>query len=137
MRKRRFVIRTIKSGRVKIYGRIFKPSSRWLEYDGRLDGQRWTFGLYWKLSGQNDQGLTWEMLPYVALWGSKEAYWAAIDNERWSTYRESPISPAAVHGEDGVWYYPWVIWYAVSENVNENQQPGPHPGTIDTHRRQQ
>ena len=52
------MIRTIRNGQVKINGRIFKPDRRWMEYDGRLDGMRYTFGLYW--SGQR-------MLPFVQL----------------------------------------------------------------------
>ena len=46
MRKRNFVIRTIRNGQVKINGQIFRPEEMWMPYDGRLDGMRYVFGLY-------------------------------------------------------------------------------------------
>ena len=102
MSKRRFVIRTIKNGQVKIYGRVFKPSEQWLEYDGRLDGQRWAFGLYW--NGD-------KMLDFVELWGTEEAYIAAYKDETWEAYCKAwPIMPGCIQDENGVWTYPWATW---------------------------
>lgn len=45
--RRNFVCRKIRNGRVRIYGRWYYPSERFTKYDGRLDGSRWRFGLYW------------------------------------------------------------------------------------------
>lgn len=103
MSKRRFVLRTIKNGQVKIFGRVFKPTDKWLEYDGRLDGTRWAFGLYW-------QGDT--MLPFVELWGTEEAYIAAYDDETWEDFCEAnAFSPDMVYSvELRNWYYPWATW---------------------------
>lgn len=103
MRKRRFVIRTIKNGQVKIFGRVFKPTDKWLKYDGRLDGQRYAFGLYW--SGD-------EMLPFVELWGLEEAYRSASDDEAWKNYCKSHSYPPDVVYDEKLhgWYYPWATW---------------------------
>jgi hypothetical protein len=60
--KRRFVLRTIKDGRVRIFGKTYAPVERTVPYDGRLDGQRWAFGLYPEYVGS------------VYLWGSERAY---------------------------------------------------------------
>ena len=38
--------RTIKDGTVLIDGRHYYPDDRFIEYDGRLDGLRYHFGLY-------------------------------------------------------------------------------------------
>lgn len=69
MRKRRFVIRTVRKGRVRIMGATFEirpcnATSR--PYDGRLDGLRMAFGLYWN-------GPSWNS-AYVDIWGTEEAY---------------------------------------------------------------
>ncbi len=66
MAKRRFVLRTIKNGSVTINGKTFKPDEQWMKYDGRLDGMRYAFGLYYT-------GDKWED-KFVNLWGSEKAY---------------------------------------------------------------
>jgi hypothetical protein len=99
MQKRNFVIRTIRNGQVKINGRIFRPDNLWMEYDGRLDGMRYAFGLYW-------EGDT--MLEFAGLWGSEEAYKAASDEGAWEKYcGEHPqdLEPEVVDA-----YYPWATW---------------------------
>lgn len=50
--KSNFVTRTIKDGRVKIYGRIYRPDNCYMTYDGRLDGMRYMFGLYYRSDGE-------------------------------------------------------------------------------------
>lgn len=95
MQKRNFVLRTIRHGQVRIDGRVFKPSGKFMEYDGRLDGMRWAFGLYWRGD---------EMEPFVELWGTEEAYRAAGSLEH--DDMEWPESDAV----DG--YFPWTFWYA-------------------------
>lgn len=117
-RKRNFVIRTIKDGQVKIYGKMFKPTDKWLEYDGRLDGQRWAFGLYWTREYLDVPGVpaNWTQLPFVELWGTEKAYFAAYKDETWEAYREAwPIMPGCIQGDDGAWYYPWATWRSGEE----------------------
>jgi hypothetical protein len=86
----RFVIRTIKNGRVRINGRYFVPDKRYLEYDGRLDGMRYAFGLYWSNG---------EMESLVECWGTEVNY-HNHDTESWEP------DPQLVDG-----YYPWAIWH--------------------------
>ena len=43
---RLWATRTIKRGKVCINGRYYRPQNRHMEYDGRLEGQRYIFGLY-------------------------------------------------------------------------------------------
>lgn len=62
----RFVTRKIKDGRVKIYGRWFKPEEKWQKYDGRLDGMKYAFGLYLDAKGNIED--------FVYMWGTEEAY---------------------------------------------------------------
>ena len=94
MQKRNFVLRTIVDGKVQIDGKVFVPSSRFMEYDGRLNGMRYAFGLYWCSD---------ELEPYVSLWGTEEAYRAVgapeYDDMEWP-------GPDAVDG-----YFPWAWWY--------------------------
>lgn len=116
MSKRRFVIRTIKDGQVKIFGRIFKPSTRWLQYDGRLDGTRWAFGLYWNGDIQ---------LPFVGLWGTEEAYLAAYEEGTWRDYCETRfLAPDMVYSEElKNWYYPWATWRIEGVEMWPRPQP--------------
>jgi len=65
--RQRFVIRRIKDGSVSIKGVTFRPrSDAALKYDGRLDGMRYAFGLYWN-------GDEFEK-RFVELWGTERAY---------------------------------------------------------------
>jgi len=95
----RFVIRTIRDGTVLINGKVFRPDPRWLPYDGRLDGTRWAFGLYWHGS---------EMLPFVELWGTEEDYkmcrkHTEAEVEAWC--KEHYPGPDCIDG-----YFPWGSW---------------------------
>lgn len=60
-----FVIRTVRKGSVRIYGKDFCPDDSTFPYDGRLDGMRMAFGLYYVGS---------EMESFVSLWGTAEQY---------------------------------------------------------------
>lgn len=109
MQKRNFVIRTIRNGQVKIFHKIFVPSKKWLEYDGRLDGQRWAFALYWRGD---------KMLPFVELWGSEEEYRAAGNGQEWDAYCKTNVQPPseAVYNEElENWYFPWANWHTEEE----------------------
>ena len=93
MRKRNFAVRTIRDGAVKINGKVFWPSERWLKYDGRLDGMRYAFGLYWGPGGQ--------FQDFVFLWGREEMSRRPDDIEL-------EYGPELVDG-----YFPWAWWNAV------------------------
>lgn len=62
----RFALRTIRGGAARIHGHTFRPDERHMAYDGRLDGQRYAFGLYYDPDG--------EMLDFVSLWGTEGFY---------------------------------------------------------------
>jgi len=69
MQKRGWATRTVKDGKVKVWGKWFGPDKRYLKYDGRLDGIRFLFGVYWRLA--KDGG---EYEHYMlGLWGTEEA----------------------------------------------------------------
>jgi len=102
--KRRFVIRTICNGQVKILGFTFRPSNQWMEYDGRLDGMRFAFGLYY--TGDVRE-------PFVYQWGTEAAFRAP--------YLTSEIAKLnGVEQDENYWpgpecvddYFPWIFWYA-------------------------
>ena len=57
-----FVIRTIKNGKVKINGKIYIPDTRYVQYDGRLDGLKYAFATY-----KNED-------KFVNCWGTLETY---------------------------------------------------------------
>ena len=107
MRKRNFVIRTIRNGTVQIDGQAFRPSTRWLQYDGRLDGMRFAFGLYW--SGDR-------MEPFVYQWGTEDAYRAVgeLTTDEIAIVRFTGEAMAENYwpGPDCVdGYWPWAFWY--------------------------
>ena len=100
MQKRNFVIRTIRNGEVKIFHKIFVPSDQWLEYDGRLDGLRVVFGLYWN-------GNEWED-GFVCLWDTEKDFNIVLETDEefqeWLVDEEG----STVGLVDG--YYPWLWW---------------------------
>jgi hypothetical protein len=81
---KRFAIRTVKDGRVTIKGRQYEPDANHMEYDGRLDGMRFAFGLY---HGRPD---------LVSLWGTEAAYWAVDDDAKFEELWNS--APECVDG---------------------------------------
>jgi len=88
MTRRRFVIRTIRSGKVRIFGKEFSPYAD----VSRFNGSRAAFGLYWT-------GEKWEQ-RFVSLWGSEKEYRAADGEVR------------TFIAEDG--YFRWEWWYQVA-----------------------
>lgn len=94
-----FAVRTIRDGKVRIFGRDFAPEQRHRPYDGRLDGMRYAFGLYY---GPGD-----ERLPHVALWGSEEAYKLAPHATEEEFAAVWNADPQIVDG-----FYPWHFWLA-------------------------
>lgn len=87
--------RTIRNGRAKILGRWFIPDSRYMKYDGRLDGKRFLFGLYWNSLGKNFM---------CGLWGTEELSKAVNDDDKYNRLCE--LEPQYIDNGD-VWYW----WY--------------------------
>lgn len=113
MSRPRFVIRTIKNGRAKILHQYFVPDSRFTKYDGRLNGMRYAFGLYWQPCRDRDE---WENYM-CALWGTEEAYRAignTISEEDYDKitdyYWQPEQMPELVDG-----YFPWYFWMREEE----------------------
>ena len=92
----RWVVRTIKDGRVRIDGKIYAPSERHKKYDGRLDGMRYVFARYMTNYGEGP-----EYEPFVYMWGTEESY----------RDPSCPRGPEVM--EDGS--MPWAWWYAATE----------------------
>jgi hypothetical protein len=91
--KKRFAIRTVKNGVVRINGVDFFPNKR-DPYNGELDGKRFAFSLYYNHEGWNPE--------FVHLWGSEKMYHdceATFDNE-----------PNVING---TFYWDW--WYSAQE----------------------
>ena len=103
MRRRLFVIRTIKNGSVKIFGKIFKPDAKHMEYDGRLDGMRYVFGLYWVGDHWND--------GFVFQWGTEQMYRAShqpdFEDDDSEYSRCWKAAPEVVDS-----HFPWAWWYS-------------------------
>jgi len=92
---RRWAVRTIRHGRVKIGRLWFRPSEQFLKYDGRLDGLRYMFGRY--ITGKDYE-------PYVCLWGSGAAA------------RDAQLNPLeGPHCVDG--RFPWEWWNAETKQT--------------------
>jgi len=89
--KRRFVIRTIRNGRVKVFNNWFVPREK---YHGELDGQRWAFGLYY--TGNM-------MMDCLALWGTEDLYWTINDDDKFTELYHSQPNVA----DDGVIHWSW------------------------------
>lgn len=71
----RFAIRTVRNGRVKIFGNIYKCPDE-PDSGGRFEGNRYAFGLYWQYP--YDDADTPELLDHVHHWG-REAYYKNHD----------------------------------------------------------
>jgi hypothetical protein len=76
MNRVRFAIRKVKDGKVKIFGKFFSPSEQWLKYDGRLDNQKFAFGLYYGAKSDRE--------GYVCLWGTEKEYKSHSVGKEWS-----------------------------------------------------
>lgn len=85
---KRYVVRTVKNGAVRIGGKVFRPRDWHMEYDGRLEGERLAFGRYEEYS---EGGPVWA--EFVSLLSTEDG-------------REPPIINGA--------YY-WMFWYTDAE----------------------
>ncbi len=70
-----FVVRTVRNGRVKIFGNIYKCPAE-PDSGGRFEGNRYAFGLYWHIV-QSDDEYTYQLIDHVQHWGT-EAYYKAL-----------------------------------------------------------
>ena len=98
MNERNWAIRTVKKGRVQVYGKMFKPQDNHREYDGRLDGLRFAFGRY------KDYATSEGYLPMITLWGTEAAF-KNPDLHGWG--------PELVDGT-----FPWQCWDVDSDVRN-------------------
>ena len=108
LRKPRFALRTVKHGRVKINDLTFVPQEHHRKYDGRLDGLRMAFGLYYGPKGYDSHRESdgWNT-RFVCLWGTEECYWSTDpDGGPWP-------GPDCVDN-----HFPWQWWDAVVIGVD-------------------
>lgn len=91
---RRFVLRTIHDGHVRINGKTYAPNDQHLAYDGRLDGMRFAFGLY-------------DGFPFVSLWGTERTYNSDDPDADWP-------GPQCVDGG-----FPWLWWRAAASRTTK------------------
>ena len=94
--KKRFVIRTIKDGAVRVFNHRFTPRE---PYDGQLEGQRMAFGIYY----MGDM-----MLDTLFLWGTEAMYTAETEEEYHNQYLDQPNVDirGVIH---------WVWWEVVNQ----------------------
>jgi len=94
---KKFVIRKVRDGRVKIYGRWF-----YSETPGpQLEGLRFAFGLYWERQPQG-----WGLLNYCVLWGTEACYWALDDDAAYDW--ECKAQKSILQDQEG--YLCWEYW---------------------------
>jgi hypothetical protein len=67
MNKGRYATRKVRKGRVKIFGKWYYPEDSLREYDGRFDGVKCTFNLYYNADRQLEN--------FVGLWDTKDCHW--------------------------------------------------------------
>lgn len=93
--RNKWVTRTVRDGRVLIYGKQYQPDEMHREYRGELDGLRMHFGLYpnWGRGGEGE-----EFLAFVYLWGTEAQHLHPDD--------ETCEEPHLIDGG-----YPWMFWY--------------------------
>ncbi len=93
----KWILRTVRHGRVKIGGHWYRPSEIHERYDGRMDGLRFLFGRYW--NGRTG----WE--PFVNLWGTEHEYKCLHFLDEPNTCPECKIKPYEAEG-----VLPWGFW---------------------------
>lgn len=96
--KRRFVVRTIRNGQVRILGRDYRPD----EDASRFNGRRAAFGLYWRGELQE---------PFVSLWGTEAAY---------RNVEDEGIDWPGPFCEKGV--FKWVWWHEANRKAAQRRR---------------
>lgn len=102
--KRRFALRTIRNGRVRILGDYYEPSRE--PTPELFEGMRAAFGLYWgppSWGRYDERGL----MDGVCLWGSEKAYHAVNDPSDDDEVHDWP-GPFCENG-----YFKWESWRRV------------------------
>lgn len=100
MNESRFAIRTIRDGRIRLYGRDWAPKdprdgSR--PYKGELDGRRMAFGRYNKHTEEGGYE------DFVFLWGTEHAYFCDARDEEC----DNPECWPGPHCIDGTFHWLW------------------------------
>lgn len=106
----RFALRTIRNGKVRIFGHDYAPRTPLLP---EHEGMRAAFGLYRgpvgvrfsKTASYDERGL----LPFVSLWGSEAAYRADTEEDVQGTW------PGPFCDEDG--YFRWEWWHRSGDSA--------------------
>jgi len=99
MNERRFAVRTVRHGRVKIGQAWFVPQEYHQPYRGELDGRRYAFGRYREFVNHG------AYLPFVSLWGTERAFVAGEDDRS---------DPYIVNGT-----MPWMFWERCQPDIAE------------------
>lgn len=93
---RKWHVRMIRNGRVRIMGHEWAPSEEYLAYDGRLDGLRMMFGTYACLDSVG--AVYFER--FMEMWGTEE-----------QAKRLNSLDLPEPHRVGD--YYPWSTWRVV------------------------
>ena len=93
---KKFAIRTVRDGSVKINRRTFFLDQNFRQYHGELDRQRFAFGIY-------PNGAFGARSQAVSLWGTEKEYREAChaEDDSWA----DPNPPYQFDGQ-----LPWVWW---------------------------
>jgi hypothetical protein len=86
MSDHRFAIRTVRDGRVKVDGKVYRVNENHQKYRGELDGLRYAFGRYA------------DPFHFVCLWGTEAAY---------RDHEIDPLKGPHIQ-DDGT--IPWLFW---------------------------
>lgn len=105
----RFALRTIRDGAVRIRGVVFRPDEA---YDGRFDGQRWLFGLYWGPPNHSYYGPDGFCRDFVSLWGTEAMAKAKSDAE----YEALWPGPNCIDGT-----FRWEWWSSPRETTSVDE----------------
>lgn len=108
---KRHVIRTVnEDGSVLINGVRFFPDQRHVKYDGRLDGQRLVFGLYYT-EGKWDSTMV-SLSCTEQMWKVPRPKDDDEDFARWERELEACPRPDVVDGA-----HVWMFWHAAKGNI--------------------
>jgi len=98
MASKRFAIRTVKDGSIKVFGMTLVPIDARNQYDGRFEGHRLAFAMYY---------IGKERQPFVSLWGTERDY--RCHSEDMPDWGKPPVCM------NGVFEFAW--WETVEETA--------------------
>lgn len=96
---KRWGLRKIVDGKIRLGGKVFRPDEHHREYKGELDGTWWLFGRYPGYTPKDDR-------ESICMWGSKQFADAQTEEE---ITRLFEIEPNIIDG-----YFCWEWWREVS-----------------------